>query len=638
MQIYLDNEILQIQPNTSLQELVVLSGLNDKVVVLGKVNDEVRPLTYILNENDSVKYITLKDKEGITAYRRTLLLIFAHALKVVYPTCLLADCKVTDTGFYYNVDFKTPIKNQDLQKISDEMKKIIKSDFPITTCELSKKDASKKMKAFKEFYKLQSIVDSDEDKVVFYKEGSFMELYFGQTLSSTGKVKNFKLDKISGAYYLGDKKNNPLTRISAVAFEKKSQIDEYYQNLKESESVAHIKLGKKLGYYTTSQGIGKGLPIILNKGEFIIKTLKRLIEDDESSSGFTWVRTPVIAKTSFYKKRSVTYKNKESLYQLNLGKKDKNNLSLRSNMTAFHLETFASSFKSYKDLPIRYAENSISFNNVENNGVKGLVKTRQFTAYEENIICLERQFKDEISLSIDRILKFTTILGFKDDLIIKLGVKGSKESSKFLASTNEFIEQENLLKNILNEKGLKYTEKVGACTNFGCTLQFLLKNSYRKDDVIISLQLDKELPKLLNLKYTERNGKKCNPVSIHVIGEGGYEKILAYLIEKYKGAMPIWLALTQVQVISVGKSNIHAKEVYETLVNNGFRCIINLKNENINKKIKESQINQIPYTVIVGNKEEKDAITVRKYASNNVNSVNLAEFISLLNQEIKNKF
>lgn len=637
MQVYLDDKILQIKPNISLQELLILEGLNDKSIVLGKVNDKVCPLDYIVNENDKIKFISLKDKEGITAYRRTLLLILAHAVKVVYPTCTLADCKVTDTGFYYNFDFKTPIKNQDLQKINDEMKKIIKSDLPITTYELSKKDAVKKMKSFKEFYKLQNIADSQSEKITFYKQGSFRELYFGQTLSSTGKVKHFKLDKISGAYYLGDKKNNMLTRISAVAFEKKSQIDEYYQNLKESESVAHLKLGKKLGYYTTFESIGKGLPIILSKGEFVIKMLKRLIEDDEMSAGFTFVRTPVLAKTSFYKKRGALDKNKDGLYHIDLGKKERHNLTLRNNMTAFHLETYSASLKSYKELPIRYAENSIAFSSVESGSVKGLVKTRQYTAVEENIICLERQFKDEISFAISRILGFMNRLGFSQDLIIRVGVKGSKESSKYLCSTNDFIEQENLIKSILTEKGLKFTEKVGACTYFGPTIQFLLKNSYRKDDVIITLQLDKELPKLLSLKYTERNGKKCTPVSIHVIGEGGYEKILAYLIEKYKGAMPIWLAPTQVEVISVGKgSESRAKAVYDTLIKEGFRCLINLKNENINKKIKESQINQIPYTVVVGSKEENDQITIRKYATKKAINLSVEKFIKTLKEDIKN--
>ncbi len=636
MQITLDNQIIHIEQGWTLQDIILNVGINDKSIVLGKVNEQLYPLDYVVSENDVVKFITLKDKEGMQAYRRTLLLILAHAVKVIYPTCTLADCKITDSGFYYNFDFKTPIKNQDLDKISEEMKKIIKSDLPISTYELSKKEAVKKMKAFKEFYKLQSIMDSDSENVIFYKEGSFSELYFGQTLSSTGKVKNFKLNKISGAYYLGDKKNNMLTRISAVAFEKKSQIDDYYQNLKESESVAHLKLGKKLGYYTTLGSIGKGLPIILSKGEFIIKALKRLIEDNEIARGFTWIRTPVLAKTSFYKKRA-SFDKKDSLYHIDLGKKERHDLSLRSNMTAFHLETFATEFKSYKDLPVRYAENSISFSNVESGSVKGLVKARQCTAYEENIICLDRQFKEEISLSIDRILNFLTCLGFKEDLIIRLGVKGSRESSKYLCSNADFIEQEELLKSILQEKGLKYVEKVGACTYFGPTLQFLLKNSYRKDDVIISLQLDKELPKLFDLKYTERNGKKCNPVSIHLIGEGGYEKVLAYLIEKYKGAMPLWLAPTQVEVISVGsKSEQHAKEVYDSLVKSNIRCIINLKNENINKKIKESQVNQIPYTVIVGNKEESK-ITVRKYASNKLNEIELEKFINSLQEEIKNK-
>ena len=636
MQITLDNEILHIETGATLQDVILKTGLSDKSIVLGKVNEQVRPLNYVLRDNDVVKFITLKDKEGMQAYRRTLLLILAHAVKVIYPTCTLADCKVTDTGFYYNFDFKTPIKNEDLDKISDEMKKIIKSDLPISTYELSKKDAVKKMKAFKEFYKLQTIMDSDSENVVFYKEGSFSELYFGQTLSSTGKAKNFKLNKVSGAYYLGDKKNNMLTRISAVAFEKKSQIDDYYQNLKESESVAHLKLGKKLGYYTTSQSIGKGLPIILSKGEFVIKALKRLIEDNEIARGFTWIRTPVLAKTSFYKKRA-NFDKKDMLYHIDLGKKERHNLSLRSNMTAFHLETFATEFKSYKDLPVRYAENSISFTNVESGSVKGLVKARQCTAYEENIICLDRQFKEEISSSIDRILNFFDCLGFSDDVIIRLGVKGGRESSKYLCSNADFNEQENLLKAILDEKGLKYVEKVGACTYFGPTVQFLLKNSYRKDDVIITLQLDKELPKLFDLKYTERNGKKCNPVSIHLIGEGGYEKVLAYLIEKYKGAMPIWLAPIQVEVISVGKqSETHAKEIYDDLVRNGFRCIINLKNENINKKIKESQINQIPYTVIVGNKEESK-ITIRKYASNKLNEIEVEKFINSIQEEIKNK-
>ncbi len=634
MQIYLEEEILHIDKNLSLQEIISLKGFNDKTIVLGKVNDKVRPLSYIVNDSDKVKFITLKDKEGIMAYRRTLLLILAHAVKVVYPTCILADCKVTDTGFYYNIEFKTPIKNEDLKTIYDEMKKIINSDLPITTYELPKKDAIKKMKSFKEFYKIQSIVDSESEKVTFYKQGSFRELYFGQTLSSTGKVKHFRLNEISGAYYLGDKKNNMLTRISAVAFEKKSQIEEYYQNLKESESVAHLKLGKKLGYYTTSQGIGKGLPIILSKGEFVIKTLQRLIEDNELNSGFTWIRTPVLAKTSFYKKRNAL--NKERLYHIGTDKKESHNLSLRSNMTACHLEAYSYAFKSYKDLPVRYAEDSTVFNNVDAVSVKGLVKTRQYTGHEENIICLDRQFKDEISYAVERIISFFTRLGFRDDLIVRLGVKGSKESSKYLCSSNDFVEQENLIRSILDEKQIKYVEKVGACTYFGPTIQFLLKNSYRKDDVIISLQLDKELPKLLNLKYTERNGKKCNPVSMHIILVGGYEKLLAYLIEKYKGAMPIWLAPMQVEVINVSKSQeLRAKEVYNTLVSNGFRCCANLKNENINLKIKQSQTNQIPYTVIVGTKEEDDFVAVRKYASNKIINVSVKKFIKILNEENK---
>ncbi len=640
MVIYLDtDQKLEVQFNISIKELLSsFEGGFDKNIVLANVNGEIVNLSHILKENDKVNFISIKESEGLTAYRNTLMHVFAHAVKEIYPTCILASGKVTETGFYYDVEFKTPIKNEDLQKISDEMKKIVKSDLPIETLSLSKKDALKLMRGFEERYKVEQINQSSEENFLFDKHGGFIDISAGVVFASTGRTKHFRVNKICGAYYKNDKNNKMLTRISVVAYDKRSQIDEYFNNLKESESNSHIKLGKKLGFYASSVSVGKALPIILNKGRYVIRKLTKTIENELEKQGYEFIETPIFAKPSFYKKSMQSDRVKDKLYSIETGKKDNEIFALRDSFYAFHYETYSLVPKSYKELPVKFYESGTIVKKLDSGALKGLVKLRQYTSFETTIFCSEKDVKGEVSKCIDSVMYFAKCLGLNDDISVVLGVRGNRENSKYIGSINEWLKDENALRDVLSKKAIKFSEKVGECSYYAPSINILLKNSFRKDDKIFSISLDTRLTKLYKLKYTNKDGKLLTPASIRVVLEGGYEKLLAYLIEKNKGEMPFWLSPTQISIISVNKNNVSkVNELNELFLNEGFKSVVDVRNITVSKKIRETQTQKIPYTVIVGENESQEYLTYRKYQVAKTKTIKVQDFISKLKEKLKNK-
>lgn len=637
MKIYFDNnQIIEIENNISVSEFITkYFETSVKQVVLAEVNGKVVNLSHLLKDEDKVKLITLKDKEGINAYRRTLVTIFAHAVKEIYPTCCLGEAKLTDTGFYYDVAFKTPIKSDDLQTISGEMKKIIKSDMPIEVVKVDRENALDTMRKFKEMYKMQILENTDSDYVYFNLHGGFTELSIGSILSSTGKCKNFILSKMCGAYWKGDRKNKMLTRITCVAFEKKSQIDEYNAVLQENESNGHVKLGRKLGYYTLSNDIGQGLPIILGKGEIVIRTLINDIQNREYSRGLIPVRTPIIAKSSFFKKSSHFEKIKDTLFSSY--RKNKDAYLMRAEMYAFHFETYLSHLRSYRELPVRYSETASCFRKENSGQVKGLVRLSQHTVTEETIICTKSQLKSEVASGLDFLLSVMDSLGFLEDIVVRLGVRG-KDTTKYLTNSNEWTQMENLLRAVLEEKGISYVEKTGGATYYAPKIDILIKNSFRKEEEILSLLLDAQLPKQCKLKYTDKNNAKKTPYAIHIVGIGGYEKILAYLIEKHKGNMPLWLSPVTVSVVNVSKkTEKKAVQIVERLTSEGLRAVVDIRNETLSKKIRDNHTQKIPYTIIVGENEGENQITVRKFGSRDISTLTLDEFIVDIKEKISKK-
>ena len=639
MKVYFeDSQVFEIENNISILEFITRHmETAAKQTVLAEVNGKVVNLSHTLKDGDTVKLIALKDKEGINAYRRTLATIFAHAVKEIYPTCCLGEAKITDSGFYYDIAFKNPIKSDDLQTISTEMKKIVKSDLPLERIRVKREEALETMHKFREIYKMQCLEDAENEYFTFNVLGGFTELSIGPTLSSTGKCKNFILSKMCGAYWKGDRKNKMLTRITCIAFEKKSQIDEYNATLLESESNGHIKLGKKLGYYTISKDIGQGLPIILGKGEIIIRTLISDMQNRENLRGVIPIRTPIIAKSSFYKKSSQFEKIKDVLFSSTSSRRNKDAYLMRAEMYAFHFETYLSHLRSYRELPVRYGETASCFRKENSGQVKGLVRLSQHTVTEETIICTKTQLKGELASSLDFLLSVMDSLGFLEDIVVRLGVRG-KDTSKYLSNSSEWSQMEHLLKNLLEDKGIKYTEKVGGATYYGPKVDILLKNSFRKEEEVLSIILDAQLPKLCKLKYTDRNNAKKTPYAIHIVGIGGYEKILAYLIEKYKGNMPLWLSPVTVCVVNVSKkAEKRATEITERLCSESVRAVADIRNETLSKKIRDIHTQKIPYTIIVGENEGENQITVRKLGSKDLTTLSLNEFILDIKEKIFKK-
>lgn len=647
MEINLKNGTLSVEEGaTCLDAAGKISEGLARSAVAAKVNGVLCDLSAKLNAGDSLEIVTLKDKEGLDVYRHTCAHVLAQAVKNIYPTCSLAIGPVIDNGFYYDIDFNTPITQDDFAKIEVEMLKIIKANTPIERFELPRAEALKLMKKYKEKYKIELINDLPEDAVIsFYKQGTFTDLCRGPHLPSTGKIKAFKLTSLTGAYWRGNEKNKMLTRIYGTAFEKKSQLEEYLIAAEEAKKRDHNRLGRDLGIFMTSDVVGQGLPILMPKGAKILQILTRFVEDEEAKRGFMITKTPNMAKSDLYKISGHWAHYRDKMFIL--GEIDEHGestkgeeiMALRPMTCPFQYQIFKNGLKSYRDLPCRYSETATEFRKEASGEMHGLIRIRQFTLSDGHIICTKEQVEDEFKRCLDLSYYILDALGMRDDVSFRFSKRGKAKSDKYIDDDEAWNNTEAMMKVILDDLGLDYVEADDEAAFYGPKLDVQAKNVYGKEDTLITIQIDFAAGESFDMQYVDADGVKRHPYVIHRSSIGCYERTLALLIEKYAGAFPLWMCPTQVKVLPITDRTLdYAKSVAEKLTLNGIRCEVDTRNEKIGYKIREAKMEKLPYVIVVGDKEaEEGTVNVNKRGVEEKQTLSVDEFIAKVVKEDKEK-
>lgn len=605
----------------------------------GEVNGEVVDLRTVVDNDCELNILTFNDEKGKAAYRHTTSHVLAEAVKRVFPEAKLAIGPSIDTGFYYDFEHE-PFSREDLDKIEAEMKKVIKENAALERFELPREEAIKLMEERNEPYKVELINDLPEDAVIsFYKQDDFVDLCAGPHLMKTGVIKAFKLISSSGAYWRGNSDNKMLTRIYGTAFTKKADLEEYLAHLEDIKKRDHNKLGREMELFTTVDVIGQGLPLIMPKGEIMIRTMQRWIEDEEEKRGYVRTKTPLMAKSDLYKISGHWDHYKDGMFILGDEEKDKEVFALRPMTCPFQYYVYKASQKSYRDLPLRYGETSTLFRNEDSGEMHGLTRVRQFTISEGHLIVRPDQMVEEFKGCLELAKYCLETLGVEEDVTYHLSKWDPNDRKKYIGEPEVWEETEGHIRNILNEIGVEFTEDVGEAAFYGPKVDINAKNVYGKEDTMITIQWDALLAEQFDMYYVDQNGEKIRPYIIHRTSIGCYERTLAWLIEKYAGLFPTWLCPEQVRVLPISEKYAdYAAKIEKELKDNGIRCSVDNRSEKIGFKIRESRLNRVPYMLVVGQKEEEEnKVSVRSRYLGDEGQKDLSDFIDAISKEIRTK-
>ncbi len=605
-----------------------------------RIDGELCDLNTVVCKDCRLEIVTFKDEDGKKVYRHTCSHILAQAVKSVFPTVKLAIGPSIQNGFYYDFDFKTPITFDDLKRIEDEMKKIVKADYPIRRFTLAKEAAVDLMRGFDETYKIELIEALPYDATIsFYEQGDFIDLCAGPHLRSTGQIKCFKLTQLTGAYWRGDEKNKMLSRIYGTAFDKKSDLQEYLEKMEEAKRRDHNKLGRELGIFMTDENVGQGLPLLMPKGARIIQTLQRFVEDEEEKRGYLLTKTPLMAKSNLYKISGHWDHYKDGMFVMGDEEKDEEVFALRPMTCPFQYTVYNNGLKSYRDLPLRYGETSTLFRNESSGEMHGLIRVRQFTISEGHIVCTPEQLEDEFKEVLKLNMFMLESVGLKEDVSFRLSKWDPDNREKYIDDEKTWAAAESKMKSILDSLGIDYVEAVGEAAFYGPKLDIQIRNVYGKEDTLVTVQVDMFLAERFNMTYIDETGDKKRPYIIHRTAIGCYERTLALLIEKYAGAMPLWLSPCQVKVIGItDRTHGAVKNIADMLRDNGIKAEVDTRSETIGYKIRSAQMEKVPYMIILGDKElESGKISVRHRKDGDLGEMNIDEFIKRVSEEIKTR-
>ena len=620
-----------------------------RVACAGEVDGEVVDLRTIVDKDCNLNILTFNDEAGKKAFRHTAAHVLAQAVKRLYPDAKCTIGPAIDEGFYYDFDMQS-LSREDLDKIEAEMKKIVKQGDDITRFTLSREEAIKLMEEKNEPYKVELINDLPEDaELSFYTQGDFTDLCAGPHLMNTKAVKFFKLTSSSGAYWRGNEKNKMLTRIYGTAYTKKADLEERLEFLENIKLRDHNRLGREMQLFTTVDVIGQGLPLFMPKGTKIIQTLQRWIEDLEDYEwGYVRTRTPLMAKASLYRISDHWYHYKDGMFILNdcedpdadTNEEGKEVMALRPMTCPFQYYVYKATQHSYRDLPYRMGETSTLFRNEDSGEMHGLTRVRQFTISEGHLICTPEQIDEEFKNCVKLAKYCLTTLGVEEDVTYRMSKWDPDNSDKYLGTAEEWDKVQDAMREILDEIGLNYTEAAGEAAFYGPKLDIQAKNVYGKEDTMITIQLDMFLAERFDMYYIDQNGEKKRPYIIHRTSMGCYERTLAWLIEKYAGALPTWLMPEQVRILPISdKFMDYAEKVRAELRKADVKVEIDKRSEKIGYKIREARLEKIPYMLVVGaNEEAEGTVSVRRRGEDgDLGSMPLDKFIADITDEIREK-
>ncbi|WP_433943923.1 threonine--tRNA ligase [Paenibacillus sp. SN-8-1] len=615
----------------------ISSGLR-KNAVGGKLNGQVVDLNTKLVEGAQIEIITLDSQDGLEMMRHSSAHLLAQAVKRLFGNkeVKLGIGPVIEDGFYYDMDLEHPLNPEDLQKIEKEMERIVGENLPITRREVSRQEALDIFAELEDPYKLELIRDLPEDSIItIYDQGEFFDLCRGPHVPSTGKIKVFKLLSVAGAYWRGNSKNKMLQRIYGTAFVKKAELDNHLHLLEEAKKRDHRKLGKELKIFTFSNLVGQGLPIWLPNGAKLRRTLERYIVDLEERLGYQHVYTPVMGNVELYKTSGHWEHYQEDMFPKMV--LDNEELVLRPMNCPHHMMVYKSDMRSYRDLPVRIAELGLMHRYEMSGALTGLHRVRAMTLNDAHIFCRPDQIKDEFVRVIRLIQHVYDDFGIRD-YRFRLSYRDPQDTEKYFQNDEMWEMSQRMLREVVESLDIPFFEAEGEAAFYGPKLDVQIKTALGKEETLSTVQLDFLLPERFELEYVGDDGQKHRPVVIHRGIISTMERMTAFLLENFAGSLPLWLSPVQAKVIPVsGAFDDYAREVIEKLQSSGIRVEADLRNEKLGYKIREAQLEKVPYMFIVGeNEKNSSSVSVRKRGEGDIGAKTIDETVALLQEEIRN--
>jgi threonyl-tRNA synthetase len=611
-----------------------------RVACAGEINGKIVDLRTVISEDCELNIVTANDPEGLRVIRHTASHVMAEAVKRLFPDAKVAIGPAIDDGFYYDFD-SAPFTRDDLDKIEDEMKKIIKEGHEITRFTLPRAEAVKFMQERNEPYKVELIEDLPEDaEISFYDQGGFVDLCAGPHLMNTKGIKAYKLISSSMAYWRGDSDKARLQRIYATAFNKKDELKAYLEKLEDAKLRDHNKLGREMGLFTTVDVIGQGLPLFTPKGTKMIMKLQRWMEDLEDNEwGYVRTRTPLMAKADLYKISGHWDHYMDGMFILNKDDDDKETMALRPMTCPFQYYVYMNEQHSYRDLPYRMAETSTLFRNEDSGEMHGLTRVRQFTITEAHIILRPDQAEEELTRCTELCHYVMTTLGIDGDVTYRLSKWDPQNKEKYLGDEEYWNNTQQYLRDVMDKNHIPYTEADGEAAFYGPKIDIQAKNVYGKEDTMVTIQLDCASAEKFGMYYIDDKGEKVLPWIIHRTSMGCYERTLAWLIEHYAGKFPTWLCPEQVRVLPISEKYVdYAQKVRAELKAHGVDATVDERAEKIGYKIREARMDKLPYMLVVGAQEETDqTVSVRSRFAGDEGVKPLGEFIEQICEEIRTR-
>ncbi|MFE0502903.1 threonine--tRNA ligase [Peribacillus butanolivorans] len=631
-----DGAVKEFAKGTTTEDIAasISPGLRKKSIA-GKFNGELYDLKRPIEEDGTIEIVTQDAADALEVLRHSTAHLMAQAIKRLYKNAKFGVGPVIEGGFYYDMDLEESLTPEDLPLIEKEMKKIVNENLEIARIEVSRDEAISRFKEIGDEYKLELIdaIPADQ-QVTIYEQGEFFDLCRGIHVPSTGKIKEFKLLSVAGAYWRGDSKNKMLQRIYGTAFFKKEELSEHLRFLEEAKERDHRKIGKELNLFMSSQKVGQGLPMWLPKGATIRRTIERYIVDKEERLGYDHVYTPVMGSVDLYKTSGHWDHYQDDMFPVM--EMENEQLVLRPMNCPHHMMVYKNGIHSYRELPIRIAELGLMHRYEMSGALSGLQRVRGMTLNDAHIFVRPDQIKEEFKRVVNLVLEVYKDFDIKD-YSFRLSYRDPQDKEKYFDDDAMWEKAQSMLKSAMDELGLDYFEAEGEAAFYGPKLDVQVRTALGKDETLSTVQLDFLLPERFDLNYVGEDGKQHRPVVIHRGVVSTMERFVAYLIEEYKGAFPTWLAPIQAQVIPVSPE-VHldyAKEVQEKLKAEGIRVDLDTRDEKIGYKIREAQMQKIPYMLVVGDNEAQEgSVNVRKYGEQKSETVAFEDFVSAIKAEV----
>ena len=642
MKINFGTKIVELDAPMTVYDAAAAAELISRSVIGAKVTGKLCALTEALADDADVQLLTFEDADGKHIFRHSASHILAQAVKRLYPETKLTIGPAIENGFYYDFDSEVSFTPDVLKKIEDEMKKIVKENHKIERFELPRDEAIAFMKEKDEPYKVQLIEELPEGEVIsFYRQGEFVDLCAGPHLFATGAVKALKLTQCTGAYWKGDQKNKMLQRVYGVAYPSKDELRAYLEAVEEAKKRDHNKLGRELEFFTTVDSIGQGLPILLPKGSRVIQTLQRWIEDEEQRRGYLLTKTPLMAKRELYKISGHWDHYLDGMFVLgDPHDETKECFALRPMTCPFQYQVFLNKKRSYRDLPMRLGETSTLFRNEDSGEMHGLIRVRQFTISEGHLILRPEQLEEEFRGCLELAKYVLDTVGMLENCSFRFSQwDPARAGIKYEGTAEQWEHAQSVMKDILDKLEVKYEIGIDEAAFYGPKLDIQYKNVFGKEDTIVTIQIDMLLAEKFGMEYVDSDGQLKKPYIIHRTSLGCYERTLAYLIERYAGALPTWMAPVQVKMLPMGDEQVeYCEEFAKHAGAMGVRVEIDKSNNTVGYKIRNAQQEKVPYMLIIGGKEVADnTVAVRSRKDGDIGAVDKDKFLADLLLEIAEK-